>query len=299
MFSQQFLADTIAEELRVCTMAADKCMNNYHSWDHRAFVMEVVWQYRNHFNSTRVFFNEYRFIHKWTASHVSDYSCFHYRQICVKILFCIDEQWAIFEKMMEVNLRENFQKVLADHMTTDSDVPPSKISKKTINDDDLVVLILGYTPGNCKCYATGNQTLRKLELLFYELLSNEDLLKYYTNHQTIWYHRRFIVNKILTTMYGYLEIKNNFNGSVILKNLPAEVERKRTCNKCARLDMTEHHNNLKKQAEDWFWHCPLYKALIRHEKALIKDRREDDPQYTEAHENYLKFFEGLFLNFDP
>lgn len=301
VLSEEFLDDIISEELRVCNKAADNCMNNYHCWDHRAFLMDLSWRYRYSFDSTKLYFNEYKFIKQWTSSHVSDYSCFHYRQICVSILFLIDERWPEFEKMVEVNLRDNFQKVLADHMTSDDPVvTPNKISKKTIDDDDLIVLVLGYTPGNCKCYATWNATLRKLELLFYELISNEDLLKYYKNHQAIWYHRRFIVNKILNTMYNYLGVENKLNG--IIKQItmpPSAVERKNSCVKCADADLMEHHNNVKKQKEDWFWNCPLYKVLIRHELALIKDRRIEDLKYSEAHENYLKFFEGLFLNFNP
>ncbi|KAJ8714489.1 hypothetical protein PYW07_002714 [Mythimna separata] len=301
VLSEEFLNDVIAEELRVCNKAADKCMNNYHSWDHRAFLIDLSWRYRFSFDSTMLYFKEYKFIRHWTSTHVSDYSCFHYRQICVRILFLIEERWPVFEKMIDVNLRDNFQKILSDHMTSDDPVAtPSKISKKTMDDDDLTALVLGYPAGNCKCYATWKATLRKLELLFYELISNEDLLKYYPNHQTIWYQRRFVVNNILNAMYNYLSVENKYNGTIKQLPLsPLDIERKNNCTKCADADLTEHHNNVKKQKEDWFWNCPLYKVLIRHELALIKDRRKEDSKYAEAHENYLKFFEGLFLNFNP
>lgn len=279
-------------------MAADKCMNNYHCWDHRAFVLDLYVQNRERFHGTLVHIDEYKFIKDWSASHVSDYSCFHYRQVCIGKLLKINSLWPEFEKHLKVNLRENFQNLLTSHLPNDPVVTPSKVLNTT-NGDDLIALVLGYSLGNCKCYATWNSTLIKLELLFYELLSNDELLKYYKNHQSIWYHRRFIVTKILDTLYYYFGVQNKLNMFVQNKTRPPLIiEHRKPCEKCANADLTEHHNKVERQKKNWLWNCPVYRVLIRHEKALLKERRVEENKSCFAYETYLKVFEGLFMNFN-
>uniref|UniRef100_A0A2A4JMZ2 Protein prenyltransferase alpha subunit repeat-containing protein 1 n=1 Tax=Heliothis virescens TaxID=7102 RepID=A0A2A4JMZ2_HELVI len=291
----QLIDAIISEEIDVCNMAADKCQNNYHCWDHRRWLHNTCREMQYDFNSTFFCFNEYKFIKDWTSKHVSDHSCFHYRQFCVKKLYEVDERWMVFEKMLEVDLRENLQKIVEAHLPNDPNVKPNKTCKKTIEDDDLIALVLGHCPGNCIC-SDVTYTCQKLELLFYELVSNDELLKYYKYHETLWYHRRFIVHEILETMYEYLGLERT-NGQLVKKTLSAEtMERRNNCVHFEVAELKEHHSKVEKLEIDWVYNCPLFKVLVKHEKELIKDRRKDSDKYAGRHEDYLKYVEGLDMH---
>ncbi|PZC85236.1 hypothetical protein B5X24_HaOG202421 [Helicoverpa armigera] len=288
----QLIDSVLVEELDVCNMAADKCQNNYHCWDHRRWLHNICGKLQFGFNSALFSFTEYQFIKDWTSKHVSDHSCFHYRQFCVKKLYEVDERWTVFEKMIQVDLRENLQKVVEAHLPNDASVTPNKTFKKTIEDDDLIALVLGHGPGTCICNNTSN-TCQKLEILFYELVSNDELLKYYKYHETLWYHRRFVVHEILETMYEYLGIERK-NGKLVKRTLsPEEIERKDTCINCDNAELKEHHTKVEQQEIGWVYNCELFKVLVKHEKELIKDRRRDSDKYAGRHEDYLKYVEGL------
>lgn len=287
----QFIDAIIDEELSVCNMAADKCPNNYHCWEYRRWLMNITYDIRYDFDCTLLHFNEYKFIQRWSANHVSDYSCFHYRQFCLQKLYYVDERWSVFEKMIGVNLRENFQKVIAAHIPNDPTVKPNKTFKKTIKDIDIICLILGQGPSSCKCDLSYYTTCRKFELLFYEIVLNDELLKYYRYHETLWYHRRFLVHEILATMYNHLEIERR-NGKLERKIIDS-AERKLKCQNCIDGELKIIPGKVEKLDPLRVYNSPLFKVLIKHEKEFIKDRRKDSDKYADRHEHYMKYVEGL------
>lgn len=270
-------------------MTADKCPNNYHSWDHRRWTLEFASKYRAEIDSTIVFYNEYKFIVNWTARHVSDYSCFHYRQHCLKKLNLLDERWPVFEKMLEADLRENVQKFIE---ASDPAQKTNKSFKKTIEDEDIIAYLFDYAPNDCSCYTKFYETCRKLEIYIYELIQNTDFLKFYKYHEALWYHRRFIVSEILTTMYDFFEIER-VNGKLARKKLtPDQLETLQKCQKCGN-----RYCEVADKELDWVYECPLYKILIQHEKAVVADRRKDMDRHAGRHENYLKCVHGLAAHY--
>ncbi|XP_013395480.1 protein prenyltransferase alpha subunit repeat-containing protein 1-A [Lingula anatina] len=73
--STEELKALINEEMRVCTMAAEKYANNYNAWSHR------IWVIINLFNCNKQFIMaEYENTRSYVSMHVSDHSGFHYRQ---------------------------------------------------------------------------------------------------------------------------------------------------------------------------------------------------------------------------
>lgn len=284
-----FVSTILEDEFDVCTMTADKCPNNYHSWDHRRWTLEFASKYRAEIDSTIVFYNEYKFIVNWTARHVSDYSCFHYRQHCLKKLNLLDERWPVFEKMLEADLRENVQKFIE---ASDPAQKTNKSFKKTIEDEDIIAYLFDYAPNDCSCYTKFYETCRKLEIYIYELIQNTDFLKFYKYHEALWYHRRFIVSEILTTMYDFFEIER-VNGKLARKKLtPDQLETLQKCQKCGN-----RYCEVADKELDWVYNCPLYKILIQHEKAVVADRRKDMDRHAGRHENYLKCVHGLAAHY--
>ncbi|XP_026741191.1 protein prenyltransferase alpha subunit repeat-containing protein 1 isoform X1 [Trichoplusia ni] len=288
MHPYQFIDALVEEEISICTMAADKCPNNYHCWDHRRWLLVLLWSIRFDFDSTLLFYNEYKFIKDWTANHVSDHSCYHYRQFVLKKLYHFDERWNEFEQLMNVDLRKNLANFINAHVESDPSAKLCKIIKHCLEDYEIVVALLGHCPGNCKCYSPYSVTYKKLELLLYELVQSDDLLKYYKYHETLWYHRRFIVSELLLTIYNHLHIERN-NGKLERVRGPTKVgECHGRCRKCHDEDLREHLGKTEKYGVEWIYHSPLNKIFVKHEKEFIKDRRKDSDKYADRHDSYMK-----------
>ncbi|RVE54283.1 hypothetical protein evm_001110 [Chilo suppressalis] len=276
------ITSIVNDELYMCELAAEKSPNNYHSWNHRMWIVNILKKNKN-FDVKFLFIKEYDFSERWTAKHVSDYSCFHYRQFCIQNIFLISiERWNCFENNINTNFRRNFVKILASNFPKHVTIQTSEDDLLTYSDDNLVDLLLSYTNKNCNCLKDNVAMLKKIEVLFYELSLNNELLRFYKYHETMWYHRRFIVNKLITIMYDHFGI-NRQNGVLV----------KSSCVKC-NIDVTRQRNaKIVRYDGNRIYSCTLFNVLLNYEYKFIDERRNDGDNYADRHEKYLRFVEGL------
>lgn len=66
----------LLKELDLCTWTADRKPNNYHSWNHRIWVIEKLSLFGN---IEELYRNEYQSSQEWISFHVSEHSGLHYR----------------------------------------------------------------------------------------------------------------------------------------------------------------------------------------------------------------------------
>ncbi|EDW82359.1 uncharacterized protein Dwil_GK25761 [Drosophila willistoni] len=59
-------------EISICERSADRCASNYHAWSHRQWVLQ---------NAPCLLQSELMRTEKFMRKHISDYSCYHYRQV--------------------------------------------------------------------------------------------------------------------------------------------------------------------------------------------------------------------------
>lgn len=225
---------------------------------------------------------EYGFSERWAARHVSDFSCFYYRQFCIKNILAIDDAgWKIFQDSAEIHLRKNLAHLLASNFSKDVTVYATEEDLLSYSEDNLVNLLLSYTQKNCNCMHNA-QISRKIELLFYELVLNNELLTFYKFHETLWYHRRFVIHEILQVMYVYFGLVRQ-NGALI----------KKSCERCNIDDLRQKQAKMVRYDCNRVYSCVLFQVLICHEKSFVDERSSDGDNYAERHIKYLKFVEGL------
>ncbi|KAL0870472.1 hypothetical protein ABMA27_005466 [Loxostege sticticalis] len=272
----------ITEELLICELASDKSPNNYHSWNHRMWLVNKLKSVKN-FDLHFLYIKEYEFSERWTSKHVSDYSCFHYRQFCIKNIFSINpDQWQTFENTVNCNLRKSFVKILSDNFPNDVTIQASKDDLLTYSEENLVNLLLCYTNKNCSCAVEHVQVCRKLEVLFHELVLNIELLRFYKFHETMWYHRRFIVHEVMSIMYDHFGVARQ-NG-VLVKN---------NCGVCSMDELRQKQAKIVRYDSNRIYSCVLFNILKNIETKFIEERQRDDDNYACRHEKYLRFVEGL------
>ncbi|KAI5651593.1 protein prenyltransferase alpha subunit repeat domain-containing protein [Phthorimaea operculella] len=212
-----YIENLANEELSICELASDKSPNNYHSWNHRMWLLNQLKHKEKQFDLNFLYIKEYDFSERWSSKHVSDFSCFHYRQFCIKNIFAINnESWKAFENTINSNLRKTFVRVLASNFPQDSTIQTSEENLISYSEDNLVSLLLSYAIKSCKCITNNVLVCRKLEVLFHELVLNDELLRFYKYHETLWYHRRFVIHEIIAIMYEYYGLVRQ-NG-VLVKN---------------------------------------------------------------------------------
>ncbi|CAG9790860.1 unnamed protein product [Diatraea saccharalis] len=270
------------DEIYVCDLASDKSANNYHSWNHRIWIINLLKKCKN-FDVQFLFIKEYDFSERWLAKHVSDYSCFHYRQFCIENIFLVSvERWSTFDNHINGYNRRSLIKTLGNNFPKDITVQASEADLLTYSDESLVNLLLSYSNKKCNCTVDNVLLCRKIEVLFHELDLNSELLRFYKYHEAMWYHRRFIVHKLISIMYDHFGI-NRQNGSLV----------KSSCGKC-NLDATSERNaKIVRYDGNRIYSCVLFNVLMNYEKVFIDERRIDGDNYADRHEKYLRFIEGL------
>lgn len=73
----EFLKQFLFSELELCTWTSNKHQNNYHSWNHRLWVMQ---QFASYVGLVEAWRTEYQICHIWISKHVSEHSGLHYVQ---------------------------------------------------------------------------------------------------------------------------------------------------------------------------------------------------------------------------
>lgn len=278
---QSCIQDFVNEELRICELASEKSPNNYHSWNHRMWLIKTIKTVYPS-NLDLLYVKEYQFSERWTSKHVSDFSCFHYRQFCIRNIINIKKNfWSTFQNSVDINLHKSFLTLLIQNLPKDAAVEAFDENLLSYSDSDLLNLILCHSPKNCKCSCDYVFICRTLDILFYELLLNNELLQFYKYHETLWYHRRFIVHEIMLIMYDYSGFVK-INGALT----------KKTCRKCNIDDIEQKQAKIIRYDSNQVYCSVLFKVLLNHENRFIKERRSDSDNYADRHEKYLKFVVG-------
>lgn len=264
-------------------MASDKSPNNYHSWNHRMWLLNIIKSLRKQFDLNFLYIKEYGFSERWSSKHVSDFSCFHYRQFCIRNIFTINEDsLRSLENTVDVSLRKTFVRVLAQNFPNDITVRASEENLLSYSDDNIINLLLGYASKNCNCLQNNAVATRKLEILFHELVLNNELLRFYKYHETLWYHRRFIVHEVIAIIYDHFDLIRQ-NGALV----------KNVCRKCNKEELRQKQAKIVRYDSNRIYSSLLFNVLLSHEKKFIEERRNDSDNYADRHEKYLKFVEGL------
>lgn len=274
----------INEELNVCQLAADKSPNNYHSWTHRIWLLKKLKTLNDQYKINCLYMKEYDFSENWVSKHVSEFSGFHYRQFCIRNIFSIatKSMWKNLNDYIHINLRTSFAHVLLSHFPKDNLVKLSENEILSCSEDDLISVLLVHSYRNCNCNINIFLTCRKFEILFHELICNNELLRFYKFHETLWYHRRFIVHEILSVMYDYVGLLKQ-NGILMKEN----------CIHCKSGYISEKQAKMVKYDSNHVYSSNLFKILISHESEFIEEMRSIGDNYCERHEKYLKYIEGI------
>ena len=277
------IENLINDECVVCDLASDKSPNNYHSWNHRMWVINTINTSIPELDLNALYIKEYNFSEKWTTKHVSDYSCFHYHQFCIKKLYNIsNNSWISLENMLHINLRKIFIRVLASNLPKDMTIQASEENLISYSAENLVKFLLAYSNKICDCTVDYVQLCWKLQILFHVLVSNNELIQFYKYHETLWYHRRFVLHEVITIMYDYFGLVRH-NGVLI----------KKSCKNCNYDDIRQKQAKIGRYDTNRIYSSVLFNVIISHEKNFVEERRKDGDNYADRHEKYLKFVEGL------
>ncbi|CAH2087031.1 unnamed protein product [Euphydryas editha] len=270
------------EEFVVCDLASDKSPNNYHSWNHRIWLLNKLRIVSTNYDLNALYVKEYHASEKWISKHVSDFSCFHYNQFCIKNLYNIcNDSWKSLEKTLNIDLRKTLVRVLASNFPKDVTIQASEADLVGYSDENLINL-LAYSNKVCNCNVDYVQMCRRIEILFHALILNNELIKFYKYHETLWYHRRFILHEIITIMYDHFGLKRD-NGVLIKKN----------CKICNVDEIRQKQPKIGRYDSNRIFSSVLFNVIISHERNIIEESRKDGDHYADRHEKYLKFVKGF------
>lgn len=146
----------IDHEFFLCTRVANSYPNNYYAWCHRSWIIQELLHC-----CLKTVFEELIRMEDWIASHVSDYSGYHYRQFLIS---CFHHNPSL---------------------TYPSDCP---LHRGVVESSESI---------NCSFNNDTNEGFS----LFTEYLQKEldllcELQKIYPGHETLWNHRRYILHEI-------------------------------------------------------------------------------------------------------
>jgi len=189
-------------ELQVCEIAADRYSSNYHAWTHRIWCLS---QYEKCSSDLqRLYAKEWKWSEKWITFHISDYSGFYYRQHLITKL-CTEPSLLDSVQFMNCpNIRESLNKFF-----------------KSIHIKELSNL---------------SQTIQlPFKLLIFEIVLNSELMFIYTDHESLWSHRKFILQLLKKIVFknefcernkywGCVEMSRHLSpdGTPLQKNLKLE-----------------------------------------------------------------------------
>lgn len=264
-------------------MTSDKSPNNYHSWSHRLWFINKIKSIIKQYDMSSLYIKEYNSSERWISKHVSDFSCFHYRQFCMKNIFALsNSSWKTFESSLDINFRKVFVRLLANNFPNDSTIQACEENLVSYSEENIINLLLPNNIKNCTCNVDNVSLCRKLEVLCHELVLNNELIQFYKQHETLWYHRRFILHEIIDIMYCHFGLIRQ-NGVLV----------KKCCKYCRSRDLRQRQAKITRYDSDCIYTSILFQVVLTHEKKFIEERQNDGDNYALRHEKYLKFVEGF------
>lgn len=232
----------LQDELAVVQMASEKSQNNYHSWCHRIWCIENIANQCSTFSN--IIYSELTYTQDWINKHVSEHSGYHYRQFLIKLLKEHRHIISVFETYY------NFT-----------------INKLELFKEDKYINLLSYLLGRHNKKKILEETCSYINyicILLYDLVVLfTEVYQHYFEHQSLYYHRRFLIYHLLRVPFDYHDaqfLKPNFavrninlwNENIITSetviNLPSNLsiklfENVNSCNYALIEIITNHEKN--------------------------------------------------------
>lgn len=173
--------------------------------------------------------------------------------------------------------------MLSNNFPKDLTIKMSEEDLFLYTEENLVNLLLCYNKNKqCSCVTDSVLVCRKLEVLFHELALNNELLRFYKYHETMWYHRRFIVHEVMLLMYDYFGVVRQ-DGALSKAN----------CSLCNMEESRQKQAKIVRYDSDRIYSSVLFNVFKNIENNFISERQKDGDNYACRHEKYLRFVEGL------
>ncbi|XP_059177132.1 protein prenyltransferase alpha subunit repeat-containing protein 1-like [Physella acuta] len=86
-------------ELDVCATAAERYPCNYHAWSHRIWIVKYCLNC-----SLQILLKELKSTEKWTSTHISDHSGFHYRQFLLTEIHARNDRFSSLHSQNSTDL---------------------------------------------------------------------------------------------------------------------------------------------------------------------------------------------------
>ncbi|KAJ8985428.1 hypothetical protein NQ317_017060 [Molorchus minor] len=183
------LLTLLQNELMVTHMASEKSSNNYHSWNHR------IWCIENMASSSNIVYSELSYSQEWINSHVSEHSGYHYRQYLITLVKDHKNIDSLFDSYYNFALK---------HFNL--------FDQGEYSHSQLLIYLMGNQKKK-KTYSYINYS----SLLLHDLFVLIDKLdSFYPEHESLFYHRRFVVYHLVKFVYEYqgaeFPIRNEVTG---------------------------------------------------------------------------------------
>lgn len=178
----QLPVNILPNELAVVHIASEKSQNNYYSWNHRIWCMESIASLCT--NMGNIVYNELSYTQEWINSHVSEHAGYHYRQYLITLLKEHKKIHMVYESYYNcvINRLDVFKEDKYSNLLV---YLIGKHNKKRILEESCTYI-------NYIC------------LLLYDILILfDDIFKHFNQHQSLYYHRRFLIYYLLKVPFDY------------------------------------------------------------------------------------------------
>ncbi|XP_058799394.1 protein prenyltransferase alpha subunit repeat-containing protein 1-A [Phymastichus coffea] len=196
----------LRKEYEVTTIAATKHRNNWLAWTYRTYIVLIFRQiFVDKFFS--YLYEEWEQSTIWCNSHISDFSGFAYRQFLLWNLLLYKA--GNIKKNRSVLLKRH-QKNIYKFISVAND----GYKKMQVSDKEFTKGFLDLFRKKSNKICSGNDLENFFMNLSYwteDCLLNEELINIFPDHETLWYHRRFLVICFLAltnNMINLLSVRN-------------------------------------------------------------------------------------------
>lgn len=256
------LHNLIQQELSIASKAIDKCSNNYHATNYKLYIM------RNLAPLIPLYFeiilqNELSRSEINMSTAVSDSSIFYYRQQIINIL-----------KDVPIQLDEKYLNKL--QILLKQNVSCKDIDRASVN--DMIITLLGKPPStklnNFRITCLSNV----LKVLTSELVFISELNRMFPCHESIWYHRRFVLWELMLILYNF------YDKNIISKKFMFHEEQ-RISN--TSMNITQQSLTNFEQCDTFLDCIVLYKMIVNNEKNELECCDYEQNKFVDRHRKWL------------
>lgn len=262
---QNFALTLLQNEMSVCEMAAEKSPNNYHAWNHRIWTIENVAEKIDNFKD--VILGELDFSSRWIKGHVSEHTSYHYRQFLFDLVKTNSKITSIYHR---------YYNQVIHNLNLDNEDDPACI----------LVYLLGKSK-SVKSVEENIQFVNYFSLLLFDLVEIIDLNAVFSNHESIYYHRRYLLYKLLKTAHEYHEISHKMRKNIYFKGVGNIVDSDLGNNGEKQPKLFKSQPN---KVESSF----LYNSLVKSESDFVKQNLNSGYSGFELAKRYEKWLKYVF-----